>query len=278
MKVFLCIWISLSIFFSIGCSTNILESFADTQSDEALLFNAKRKINTGDYDEALTYFQSMSSTFLSRRDVLSVHASAYAGKCGLNFLDLVDGITNIGTARLFPFLMGNFQSGTTAKRDACATAETLMQNISTSYTLRTSDENLFLSLIDLSKMGVVFNGTADANNDGTVDGGYDPCSSGSISDADVRQVGTAINLLRTSIVGVSGTSFGSFAADINTLCSAWPGGAAAYNFCVDGSSNPVFDGSVFTANQLKGIRSLMNENSVVGLGTCTGDIVACACP
>ncbi len=277
MKVFLCIWISLSIFFSIGCSTNILESFADTQSDEALLFKAKMKINSGDYDMALTYFLSMSTTFLSRRDVLAVHASAYAGKCGLNFLDLVDGITNIGTARLFVFLMGHFQSGTSTKSDACASAETLIQNISTSYTSRTSDENLFLSLVDLAKMGVIFNGTADSDNDGSVDGGYDPCSSGSISDADVRQVGTAINLLRTSIVGVSGTSFGAFAADINTLCDAWPGGVAAYNFCVSGGS-PVFDGSLFTANQLKGIRSLMNESTVVGLGTCTGDIVACACP
>lgn len=279
MKVFLGIWISLSIFVCIGCSTNILESFADTQSDEALLFKAKMKINSGDYDLALTYFQSMSATFLSRRDVVGVQASAYAGKCGLNFLELVDGITNIGTARLFILLMTSFQSGTTDKRDACIAAENLMQTISTSYSSRSSDENLFLALVDLSKMGVIFNRVADSNNDGTTDGGFDACSAADFPDADVRQIGTAINLLRTSVNGVSGTTFGGFASNINDVCDNWPGGMlASYNFCIDGSSNPVFDGTSFTANQLKGIRSLVNESDVVGLGSCTGDIIACACP
>ena len=277
MKVFLSIWIILSIFFSIGCTTNILESFSDTRSDEALLYEAKRKINDGDYDTALTYFTSMTATFLTRRDVIGVRASAYGGKCGLGFLDLVDGITNMGTARLFVFLMTHFQSGTTDKRDSCATAETLMQSISTSYASRTSDENLFLSLVDLAKMGVVFNRVADSNNNGAVDAGFDACDNGDLPDADVRQIGTAINLLRTSVNGVSGTTFGSFASVINNVCDNWPGGLATYNFCVSGGS-PVFDGTTFTANQLKGIRSLINESDVVGLGSCTGDILTCACP
>ena len=278
MKVFLSIWIILSIFFSIGCSTNILESFADTQSDEALLFKAKMKINDGDYDLALTYFTSMSATFLTRRDVVAVRASAYAGKCGLNFLQLVDNITNLGSTRLFVMLMTAYTSGTTAKRDACISAESYMQTISSSYTGRSSDENLFLSLVDLSKMGVVFNRLADSDNNGTVDAGFDACDGGDFPDADVREIGTAINLMRTSLSGVSGTTIGSFASSINDICANWPAGVAAYNFCVDGSSNPIFTGATFTANQLKGIRSLVNESSIVGLGSCTGDIVACACP
>lgn len=281
MRVFLHIWVILSIFISIGCSTNILQSFADTRSDEALLFEAKKKINSGNYTDALVYFDSMTSAYLQQRDVIAVRASAYAGICGLNFLSLVDGITNMGTARLFIFLMGHFQNGSTATRDACITAENLMQTISTSYASRTSDENLFLALVDLSKMGTVFNRVADSNNNGSVDGGFDACSAVSLPDADVRQIGTAINLLRTSLMGVSGTTFGSFASVINDICDDWsllPAPLQPYNFCVDASSDPVFDGSTFTANQLKGIRSLVNESDAVGLGSCTGDITTCACP
>ena len=280
MKVGLYLGILLSMALGIGCSSNILEPFGDTQSDEALLFNAKIKINAGDYDTALTYFPYMSDTFVTRRDVIAVKASAYAGKGGLNFLNLVNGLTNIGTTRLFVFLMQQFASGTTAKRDYCATAETLMQSIASSYTARTSDENLFLALVDLAKMGLVFSRTGDTNNNGALDGGFDACSAVSIPDADVREVGTAINLMRTSLSGVSGTTIGSFASSINAICNNVPGAitAAGYNFCVDGSGNPIFTGSTFTANQLKGIRSLINENSAVGLGSCTGDIVACMCP
>lgn len=278
MKLCIYFWILISIGSTLGCSANILEAFSDTQTDEALLFAAKKKINSGDYDTALTYFSSMTSSFRSRRDVIAVQASAYAGKGGLNFLDLVDGLTNMGTNRLFVFLMQTFTSGTTTKRDSCITAEALMQTISSSYASRTSDENLFLSLINLAKMGVIFNRVADANADNSVDGGFSACSSASISDADVGEIGTAINLMRTSLSGVSGTTFGSFASDINTICANWPAMVSAYNFCVDGLGAPIFTSSSFTANQLKGIRSLINENSTVGLGSCAGDIVACACP
>ena len=279
MKVCLYFGIVLAILFSIGCSTNILESFADTQSDEALLFRAKTKINSGDYDTALTYFTSMSAEFLTRRDVIAVRASAYAGKCGLNFLSLVNGLSNMGSTRLFVLLMQQYTGGTTTTRDACITAETLMQTISTSYASRTSDENLFLSLIDLTKMGNVFARLADANSDDALDAGFDACDGTDLPDADVREIGTAINLMRTSLSGVSGTTFGSFASSVNSICASWPGGMlASYNFCVDGSNNAIFTGSTFTANQLKGIRSLVNENSAVGLGSCTGDITACACP
>lgn len=277
--IYLCIYLTvlLTVGSTIGCSANILEAFADTTSDEALLFKAKMKINDGDYTTALTYFTSMTPLFLTRRDVIGVRSSAYAGICGLDFLDLVDGITNMGTTRLFVLLMQEFTLGTTDKRDACVLAENYMQTISTSYTDRTSDENLFLALINLSKMGVIFNRLADADADSSLDAGFDACAAGDFPDADVREVGTAINLMRTSASGVTGTTFTSFASAVNTICDNWPGGLATYNFCVDGSG-PIFSGASFTANQLKGIRSLVNESSDVGLGSCTGDISACACP
>lgn len=256
----------------LGCSVNIFENFGDKTTDAALLESAKSLIDTGDYSGALQEFAAMSPEYRSRRGVVPYYASAYAGRCGLNALTLISDIDNIGATRIFPFLMDEYPSGTPAEETDCANAEDLMETIDVTATNRTDDENLLMAMIGLSKMGVVLSQFADTDANGTVDAGFDPCTAAALPDADVRQFGSSLSRSLGSLSALTSTSFGgSSMADLTSVCTDLATYAPSYDFC------SVTDPADFTADQIKGIRSVINESSAVGLGTCTGDISTCAC-
>lgn len=277
---------------SLSCSVNVLETFSNKQTDEAYFYDARKLINDGQYDAALDVMALMTPTYLARREIITLKASAYAGKCGLNFMDFVAQLSNMGTTRLFPFLAAQFVGGTPARIDACETAEDLIESIG-AIAARTSDENMFLVLISFAKIGNVLSLYVDSNQNGTPDtiadtgSDYDACLetpravrpttavAGDWFNADLRQLGSGITLALANIGAVSGSvnlgdaSLASITGACATLATLNP----AYDFC------SITDPTAFTANHLKGIKSMLKESTVVGLGTnCTGDISACNCP
>ncbi len=265
---------------SSSCSVNILENFADKNSNEALYYDALELINDGDYTGALEKIALMTASYTANREVITLKASAYAGICGLNFLSFVEALKNIGSTRLFPFLLSAFTGGTAAKIDACLAAEDLVESIGT-LSERSSDENMFLVLISFAKIGNVLSLYADSDSNGTVDAAYAPCNSGAsrvagdLYDPDVQQLGTGITLAIANIAAVtSGVDLGDASlTSISSACTTLAGVNAAYDFC------SITDPASLTANHLKGIRSILKEDSVVGLGSdCTGDVSACFCP
>lgn len=267
-----CVVLALS---GTGCF-NVLETFADKNTDDALYEAALKLINTGDYDGALVKIGLMSATYSAKRDVVTLRASAHAGNCGLQFLDLVDSLKNMGSTRLFPLLLSHFTGGTTARIDSCVQAEDLIESIGT-ISERTNNENMFLVLISFAKIGAILSLYADADQDGTATAGYDSCTVGStraagdLTDADARQIGTGLTLALQNISAVtSSVDLGDQAMqDLTDACADLP---PSYNFC--SLTNPDdFD----PADTLKGVRTFVRENAVVGLGTCAGDITACAC-
>ncbi len=70
---------------NLSCSVNILESFADPTTNEALEVDAKKLINKGDYLGAIAKIDKMTSSYRSGRGVVGLRAQAYAGICGLDF-------------------------------------------------------------------------------------------------------------------------------------------------------------------------------------------------
>lgn len=278
----------------VGCSVNILETFANKNTDEAFAEDAKTMINEGQYDAALEKIALMSTSYQDRREVKMLKASAYGGKCGMPlFLTFVQQIAGMGTARLFPFLTGQFVGGTPARIDACREAEDIIESIGT-ITQRTANENMLLVLISFAKIGNVLSLYADQNQNGTPDtaadnGGsaFNPCLetpraarpaspvNGDWFNTDLRELGSGITLALSNIAAVSdvvdlGTSsFASITDACNDLGTLNPD----YNFC------SVTDPDSFSADQLKGIKSILKEDTVVGLGTnCSGDISTCFCP
>lgn len=269
-----------------SCSSNIFQSFADKNADEALFADAKKMINEGDYAGALTKIASIGGSLASDRKTRVLKASAYAGICGLRFLSFVEDLGNLGSAKLFPFLAGSFVGGTPTRIDACASAETLIQQIGT-ISERTSDENMFLVLISFAKIGNILSLYFDSDQNGTPDSGLNPCTetpratrptapvAGDWYTADLRQLGSGITLAIANITAVTSTvNLGnSSLSSINNACTTLQSVNPAYDFCA------ITDPAAFSANQLKGIKSMLKESTVVGLGTdCTGDVSTCFCP
>lgn len=258
-----------------SCSVNILETFADTQTDAALFFDAKMRINNGDYTGALGQFSLMSSAYLDRREVKGVHASAYAGVCGVDFLDMVDALANLGSTRIMIWLMSTFQGGNATKQNACIQAETLIKEIGTLGASRTADENLLMAMVGFAKMGAIISRYGDiAPADGAVDGGFDPCNVGALPSPDAKEIATGFNITMDALENIGSSTIGAGAlTDVTTACGFLPVGYLP--LCDD---PPQVDTTDIDANEEKGIRSLINESQDVGLGTCTGDAAACACP
>ena len=92
--------------FVLGCA-NIFQGGAKTNTDPALFVDTQIKMNSGDYDGAINNIEvKMTSKYRTRRDVKVLWASAYAGRCGLNFLDLADKVKKFdGSTNLFTLLV-----------------------------------------------------------------------------------------------------------------------------------------------------------------------------
>jgi hypothetical protein len=142
-----------------------------------------------------------------------------------------------------------------------------------------------LVTISFAKMGVVMSYYGDSDQDGLVDGGFDVCADGAgsrtfgadISDADIREFGTGLTLAMANITALTGTidlgtsSLTAISDACADLAAIPPAGT--YDFC--SVTNP----ASFTAQHLEAIRSLLKEDSVVGLDSmgCDGDVSVCEC-
>lgn len=257
-----------------SCSVNILEEFADKTTNEALLFDAKQLINGRDYTAALAKFTSMTADFLAQREVKIVQASAYGGLCGINFISVVDAIDNIGSDRVFPWLMKTFRSGDATKQTNCIAAENLIKSISTLGASRTPDENLFMVFVALAKIGVILSRYGDSGTpNGVVDAGFDPCDVTDLPQAAAQEIATGFNIALDAFENIGSSTVGSDALDdVVSVCASLP---PAVTLCSD---PPQVNTSDIDATEEKGMRSILNESQSAGLGVCTGSVVACACP
>jgi hypothetical protein len=268
--------------------TNLFENFSNTASDQALLDAAQAYNDQKNFDLALVEFSQMSSSYQTRRDVLALWASSYAGRAGLDFVTLAKNVKNIGSTNLMLFLMQNFDSGSASKIADMWAAQNKMLQISTTTTTMSNAELLELALISMGYMGSTISTYEDVNADGTPDNttavgvaNHDVCSVfpsfGSSPDV-ISQFVVSLNWLQAAVTQLStnGLSFGSASmTGAQAACTyLTTHGLGTYAFC------GITDSTTVTGTQYKGVLSVMNEaTSGIGLGhPCTGDISTCACP
>src|SRR4051812_43078161 len=91
---FLCFVLALS---NLSCSVNILSTFADKNTNEALYEDAVSANNAADYNGALSKIALMTGAYVSLPKVLELKASAYAGLCGFVFIPFTQAFAAIGT-------------------------------------------------------------------------------------------------------------------------------------------------------------------------------------
>ena len=269
------IFIAVTLFSLLGCGQNILESFSKV-SDESLLVDARIHMDKYEWDLAIAKFTDMSAEFLATREIKFLHASAYAGKCGLDFMDFIEKLTSIGTEKLYAFLMGSFLGVTSAiESDACIQAEVLIKSISSSASDRTVNENTFMAFIGFTKIGVILSRYADTDDDGSADAGFNSCSTVSIPDSDVKQIATGLAIALTSLAA-PGVSLGEGqVTDLNSICGELTGLGPTYDFCSDTETTSI------TGDKLKAARTIIGEGQVVGIGSCAASpdsVSNCTCP
>ncbi len=257
--------IVLLIFLSSASCTNIFTEAADKTSDQAKLFDARKKIDSGDWTGAITKILSMSATAQAQRDVRALLASAYAGRCGLDVLALISNITSSAGNPFFKILMNAFVGATASKVADCRLAEDTINLISTNAGLRTTDENLLMAFIGFSKVGAILSFDADTNSDLTVDVGYDPCAA-----LDDTQAAELITGMANAIISFQASGFtvgdGTQMTTINTFCGVASGAGAPICTITDTAQ-------VTVALYRQSIRGLVHEaQDGIGLGTCTSTL------
>jgi hypothetical protein len=261
-----------------ACSVNLFQGFANTSSDEALLIDAKTLIDQKNYTKALLNFPQMSTAYQSREDVIVLQASAYAGQGGLDFLNFAYQLqNNLQGTNIFTFLFKAFENGSAAKMSSLFQAQNLiLSKISSNAASLTNDENVLLAMIEFAYVGYVISRYADTNSNGIPDPGVNVCTvfpSALATDAG-PQMGAAINIAINSLTQLSnnGINLASSISILSTACTAIPAG---YNFC--GITDPATFAGPGPTNIMKGVLSMVKESTIVGIGTCTGDVGICNC-
>ncbi len=180
---------------STSCTFNVEKGFTNVNSDPVLFQDAKIQVDNQNWDTAIADFRLMTPAYLnSSREHLFLFASALAGKCGFQFTSFFNamGSLNVGGASpLFLTLLALYKgqttnltvSGATApalvgdslSTDYCAWAQQEMDVIKTNFGGWNSDDNLFVLLFSLAKIGIVLHNFADTGDAGTVDLTFDGC-------------------------------------------------------------------------------------------------------
>lgn len=260
----------LLLFLCAGCSENILDDIAKTKTPDAIYYQAKLSMNEGDYNSAIQLLQSLDPAFLAQRDVALVYASAYSGRCGLNFVNLLTQLESVATSpTIFLFFMGIFSEGTDAKITDCVFAETTLNTFG-DYTVRSTDENILMGLSSLTKVGTILSRYADTDFDGVADAGFDHCDITDFPDDAVREIGTGIANAILSISAVSGSISSDTLTEITTVCGLAPQLNA---FCTN------TDKSAYSALEVSVLRSILGSTDEgIGAPTCPGSFATCPCP
>lgn len=241
---------------SAGCSRNFLSETAQRDTPAAVIFEARKLLNERRYTEAITAIETLGATDLASREVAAVRASAYAGRCGLEFIELVDDLQDVDSSNsLMEVLLSAMRAA--ADYSDCRTAEDLIEAIGAAGT-RTTDENLLLAFVSFAKIGAILAVDADTDDDGIANAGYNACTAaGGLDDTQAGEVGTGVALAATSLSGISGIA-DSVTTELTTLCASLAGVCS------------ITDPAGFSAAQLHALRSAIHNSGTLGLGTQPG--------
>ncbi len=233
------------------------------------MYTAQQQINASDYADALTTLSSVSATTLNTHAGLLLTATANAGRCGLNLVNLASQVSTMTSGTSLMQLMLAYMAGATSYTN-CKTAETEILAMVPAQI--TADDYVFLAFIELAKIGAILETSpsgADPTHAGTVAASFTPCTATAtgIPDAEVGEIGVSVDLALSAITK-SGISFASSVTSVlNKVCK--PTGQ------IDCS---VTTASSFTAPELLLLRTAINTSDL-GLNTCPGTMsnLSCVC-
>jgi len=257
---------------SASCSDNILEELSNKTNEAALLESVKRSLATQDFAAAVTTCALFTTAQRLDPDTAYTCASAYAGRAGLNVLNLVTDVAGYSPPNnLLVYLMGLNNGAVAQDITDLVTARDLLRALGQA-SARTAEQNALMTMIAIHSLGIVANLYADGDDNGTVDGGYNSCDITDLPAAGAQMAVNALWELQESggASGIPGSS--TLVTAVQAACTALAGFSGVLDFCAQ------TDPSAFTTDQVRGARSLFAENALdFGLGDCANG-PTCVCP
>ncbi len=257
----------------LSCSKNVLSELGSKSSDEALLVDAQSAINRQDYQFAIDLITlKMSLDYQQKVNTKQTLAGAYAGKCGLNFLNYLDSISHATTTSAFILVSLPFV-GRISDPISCLAALNIMESIGPNAS-RTTSQNAFTALVGMALMGTatrVYTDNIPANGDGDQDAVGISCT---LTDAQMNNVVLGFGFMAQNFSALSSTQLGAGATGLSSLiakCSSASSGASCVVTSAAAVTSPIRDG----------LRRLMNTTEY-GVGTIVSGgnpaTIATACP
>lgn len=273
---------------NLACSNLFLE-MSDKTTDKAKFYAAKLKLDQSDWTGAIADILSMTADYQARREVKVVLASAYAGRCGLDFLDLAEKLQNAGATSFMSVLFNAFRLKTATNLADCRSAETVLKTIGATAA-RTSEENLLMAFVSLAKIGVILAIRADGDVDGVVDTNFSPCDSNGANGladlpddasatnyADTTEIATGFGLFMTSVaMAGAGDSAGDTWTELQANCATLEALGGIGSVC-DNENRADVD-----TNEQNAMRAILMDNSNIGFavdntGTNNGNCAFSTC-
>lgn len=212
----------------LACSQNFLQDMSSISPDEDNYSKAMDALNDESYDLAISIVNNnITPTGQTVPKVRELLASAYAGKCGLNFLDYTQKLTENNSGSSMSNLMRPFVQ-VAVDPPSCRLALQTMELIGPTE-LRTANQNIFTSVTGMVLMGTALRGYADISptlGDGSPD--INLCTG--FTDAQVDDIIIGFGFFNKNFSSVSSTMIGSYSSfvlgDVVTMCSDVAGAAA----------------------------------------------------
>ncbi|WP_409478006.1 hypothetical protein [Pseudobdellovibrio sp. HCB154] len=268
------LYLTIFALFINSCGPNVLSGLGSQTSDEYYLEEATKANNSQNYDYALdVLLNKLSAGAQARASTKELLASAYAGKCGFNFVEYVTALAE-STGSPFNVVMQPFVQ-VAAAPEYCLLALQTIDTIGTP-SQRTTNQNTFSAITGLVLMGISLRAYADKdgtdnNGDGLMDVDNMVCQAGQVSDDQMNDI----------IVGY-GYFVTNFAYIGAMLGNATSGLDDSISMC---TSIPTADCDVTDKNSVNSdtrdiMRRLLNTTNY-GIGDEQGDDameIAAACP
>lgn len=214
-----------------SCGPNALSGLGSQSSDDYYLEEATKANNSQNYDYALdVLLNKLSAGAQARATTKELLASAYAGKCGFNFVNYVTTLSTNTASAVFNVMMQPFVQ-VEAAPEYCLLALQTMDAIGTPGQ-RTANQNTFSAITGLVLMGISLRAYADKdgvdnNGDGAMDANNMICNAGSVTDDQMNDIIVGYGYFVTNLAYVSASLLGTSSFDsLNdsiAVCTSVPG-------------------------------------------------------
>lgn len=276
MKISVLYLLVLSLFVN-SCGPNALSGLSSQTSDDYYLEEATKANNAQNYDYALDILvNKLSASAQARVTTKELLASAYAGKCGFNFIEYITAFADNTADAVFDVMMQPFVQ-VEAAPEYCLLALQTMDSIGTPAQ-RTANQNTFSAIAGLVLMGISLRAYTDKdgtdnNGDGSMDSNNMICNNALVTDDQMNDIIVGYGYFVTNAAYVSAEMLGDTSMDgLNdtiAVCESIPGAECT-----------VTDKDAVTSQTRDVIRRLLNTTNY-GIGDEQGDDameIAAACP